>query len=322
MLVLDADERLRPQAMDPLRQAMAEPEALLITLLRQECGALQSPYSCVSRLFRRHPAIRWSRAYHALVDDSVEALLARESRWRVRHCGVPALLHEGYRPERIQRGEKARRLRQAMEAELRRDPADPYTCAKLGGLEISGGNQERGLALLQRGLARCPREAHPERFELLLHLALALGTENPAGAEALYREALTLPLDPRLTLAARLNLAALLLDRGNTLEAVALARDATRIAPELVHGWLHLGLSLRRGGDVAQAIAAYRQALALEPRRSDVHQNLAVALLVAGDVLGARRHFQEAIGHLEAQGRGDDADALRRKAGTLVKLEP
>ncbi len=321
VLVLDADERLRPEAMAPLRQAMAQPDGLLITLLRQECGALQSPYSSVSRLFRRHPAIVWSRAYHALVDDSVEALLEREPHWRLLHCPVPALLHEGYRPERIERGAKARRLREAMEAELRRAPMDPYTCAKLGGLEISGGDPARGVALLQRGLDHCPTEAHPERYELLLHLALARSQADPGAAKALYRQALALPLDPRLTLAARLNLAALLREGGHPGEAVTLAREATQVAPELAQSWLHLGLSLRRAGELAPAIAAYRQALALEATRSETHQNLAVALLLVGDVFGARHHFREAIRLLRAQGRPGEAEALRGKAAGLVTLE-
>jgi tetratricopeptide (TPR) repeat protein len=321
VLVLDADERLRPEAMAPLREAMAQPDGLLITLLRQECGALQSPYSSVSRLFRRHPAIVWSRAYHALVDDSVEGLLAREPHWRLLHCPVPALLHEGYRPERIAQGGKEWRLREAMEAELRRAPTDPYTCAKLGGLEISGGNTGRGVALLQRGLAHCPAEAHPERYELLLHLALARSGKDRRAAATLYRQALALPLDPRLTLAARLNLAALLREEGQPREAVALAREATRIAPELAQGWLHLGLSLRRAGEPAPAIAAYRQALALEPTRGETHQNLAVALLLAGDVLGARHHFREAIRLLRVQGRSEEAEALRSRAAGLLMLE-
>ncbi|MFN9645396.1 MAG: glycosyltransferase [Cyanobacteriota bacterium] len=321
VLVLDADERLRPEAMAPLRQAMAQPDGLLITLLRLECGARQAPYSSVSRLFRRHPGIVWSRAYHALVDDSVEALLAREPHWRLLHCPEPALLHEWYRPERIERGAKAGRLREAMEAELRRDPTDPYTCAKLGGLEISGGDPERGVALLQRGLAHCPLDAYPERHELLLHLALARTRTDPTAAEALYRQALALPLDPRLTLAARLNLVALLREGGDPREAVAMAAEATRIAPELAQGWLHLGLSLRRVGELAPAIAAYRQALALEPSRAETHQNLAVALLVVGDVFGSRQHFREAIRLLRAQGRPEDAEALRSRAAGLVTLE-
>jgi tetratricopeptide (TPR) repeat protein len=209
-----------------------------------------------------------------------------------------------------------------MEAELLRNPADPYTCAKLGGLEISMGNRERGVALLRQGLESCPKEAHPERYELLLHLALALGNGDPAGTGKLYREALSLPLDPRLTLAARLNLASLLLQQGQTVESVAVGREATRIAPELARGWLHLALSLRRSGDLPGAIAAYHQALAIEPDQSEGHQNLGLALLLSGDVMGARRHLQQAINLLNAQGRSGEADALRRSAGTLVKLEP
>ena len=322
VLVLDADERLRPEAMGLLREAMAQPDALLITLLRQECGAQQSPYSSVSRLFRRHPAIRWSRAYHSLVDDSVEALLQEEPHWRLLHCPEPALLHEGYRPERIAQGHKAQRLREAMEAELLRNPADPYTCAKLGGLEISMGHRERGVALLRQGLEGCPPGAHPERYELLLHLALALGQADPATSGRLYREALALPLDPRLTLGARLNLASLLFQQGQTAEAVLASREATRIAPELGRGWLQLGLSLRRSGDLPGAIAAYRQSLAIEPHQSEGHQNLGLALLLAGDVWGARHHLQQAILHLETQGRSAEAAALRRSAGNLVKLDP
>ena len=321
VLVLDADERLRPEAIAPLRHAMAQPDGLLITLLRQELGALQSPYSSVSRLFRRHPAIVWTRAYHSLVDDSVQALMAREPHWRLLHCPEPALVHEGYRPERIQRGEKARRLREAMEAEWRRDPSDPYTCAKLGGLEISGGNRERGVALLQQGLAHCPAEAHPERYELLLHLAMARAQEDRLAAESLYRQALALPLDPRLTLAARLNLATLRREAGQAEEAATLAAEATRIAPELAHGWLHLGLSRRQEGDLAGAIEAYRQALVREPGRAEAHQNLGVALLLAGDVFAARNHVQEAIALLRAQGRPAEAEDLRHRAGAVMRLE-
>jgi Flp pilus assembly protein TadD len=128
-------------------------------------------------------------------------------------------------------------------------------------------------------------------------------------------------LDPRLTLAARLNLAALRREGGHPGDAVALAMEATRIAPELAHGWLQLGVSRRQGADLPGAIVAYRQALALEPTRVEAHQNLAVALLLVGDVLGARRHFREAIALLGAQGRPKEAEALRSRAADLVKLE-
>ena len=321
VLVLDADERLRPEAWAPLRALMAQPDVLLINLLRHERGAAQSPYSNVSRLFRRHPAIQWSRAYHSMVDDSVAELLQREPHWRIADCPEPALLHDGYRPELLAQGNKAQRLRAAMEAELERRPGDPYACAKLGSLEVAEGNRERGIALLQQGLEQCPDSAHPERYELLLHLALAQGGAPTPAADALYRQALALPLAPRLTLAARLNLAAQLLERGELQEAEALCQRATAVAPEIGLGWYNLGLIRRRQGDLAGALEAYREARRVQPDHPETHQNLAVALLLGGDIEGARASFRQAIALLGAQGRIEEARRLRQQAGELVKLE-
>jgi tetratricopeptide (TPR) repeat protein len=321
VLVLDADEQLRPEAREPLRQLMEQPELLLVNLLRQELGALQSPYSNVSRLFRRHPAIRWSRAYHSLVDDSVAELLQREPHWRIADCSTPALLHDGYRPELLSAGNKAARLRSAMEAELLARPDDPYACAKLGSLEVAEGQAQRGIELLRRGLQHCPAGAHPERYELLLHLAMAEAEREPAAAIALYRQALVTPLAPRLTLAARLNLAALLLHQGQLEDAEELCRQATTVAPEIGLGWFNLGVIRRRRGDLAGALEAYREAAALSPDHAETQQNLAVALLLGGDIIGARQGFRQAIQLLVLQGRGDEAEQLRQQAGQLVKLE-
>ncbi|MBW0174092.1 MAG: tetratricopeptide repeat protein [Vulcanococcus sp.] len=321
VLVLDADERLRPEAMAPLRALMAQPDVLLINLLRHERGAVQSPYSNVSRLFRRHPAIRWSRAYHSMVDDSVAELLQQENNWRIADCPEPALLHDGYRPELLAQGNKPQRLREAMEAELQERPGDPYACAKLGSLEVAEGNLERGTALLRQGLAQCPADAHPERYELLLHLALAEAARDPAAAIALYREALALPLAPRLSLAARLNLAALLLQQGQPQEAETLCQRATTAAPEISLGWYNLGLIRRRLGDIAGALEAYREARRLQPEHAETHQNLAVALLLGGDIDGARSSFRQAIALLNQQGRSSEAAQLRQQAGAMVKLE-
>jgi tetratricopeptide (TPR) repeat protein len=321
VLVLDADERLRPEAMAPLRALMAQPDVLLINLLRHERGAVQSPYSNVSRLFRRHPAIRWSRAYHSMVDDSVAELLQHESHWRIADCTEPALLHDGYRPELLAQGNKPQRLRDAMEAELLERPGDPYACAKLGSLEVADGNLERGTTLLRQGLEQCPAGAHPERYELLLHLALAEAPRDPAAAVALYREALALPLAARLSLAARLNLAALLLQQGQAQEAETLCQRATAAAPEIGLGWYNLGLIRRRLGDIAGALEAYREARRLQPEHPETHQNLAVALLLGGDIEGARSSFRQAIDLLNQQGRSAEAAQLRQQAGAMVKLE-
>ena len=234
--------------------------------------------------------------------------------------------HDGYRSDLLASGAKAERLREAMEADLAAHPGDPYACAKLGSLEVSEGNRERGIALLEQGLARCPASRHPERYELLLHLAIALGSNDSNRASQLYRQALELPLPPRLTLAARLNLAGLLQnasgDESSAMgEACELCRQATAAAPELALGWLHLGLSERRCGQLPAAITAYRSALERDPSLAAAQQNLAVALLLSGDVPGARSGFRQAIALLEQQNRGAEAEALKRQAGAMVKLD-
>jgi tetratricopeptide (TPR) repeat protein len=321
VLVLDADERLRPEAREPLRRLMAEPEALVITLLRRELGAAQAPYSSVSRLFRRHPQLRWSRAYHSMIDDSALALQEREPHWRILHCAEPALLHDGYRAAHLADGAKAAKLRSAMEAELRRDPGDVYALCKLAGLEQHQGRPERAMALLHQGLQRASPQAHAERFELLFQLANLQAGTDPEGAAALYGEALVLPLDPRLSGAARLNLALLHQRQGRLEEARSGAQAVLAAAPELGGAWIALGLIERQRGDLAAAIAAYREAIRREPDQPEAHQNLAAALLLGGDILGARQGFRTAIGLLRGQGRQAEAEALAERAGQMVKLE-
>ena len=321
VLVLDADELLQEEAKQPLKDLMAQPDLLLINLLRLEQGSRQSPYSSVSRLFRRHPAIQWSRPYHSMVDDSVLALLRQEPQWRIADCPIPALLHDGYRPELLAAGNKAARLRQAMEADLAARPGDPYACAKLGSLEVSEGQRQRGVALLELGLANCPQDAHPERYELLLHLAIAQAETDPGQAAQLYQAALQLPLPPRLTLAAQLNLAALLVEAGDASSAAQLCEQATGAAPEVALGWYNLGIAERQRGHLPAAIGAYRRALALDSSYAEAQQNLAVALLLSGDIEGAREGFRQAIALLSQQGRNQEAQALHQQASTLVKLE-
>jgi hypothetical protein len=115
----------------------------------------------------------------------------------------------------------------------------------LGSLEVSEGNHQRGMALLELGLSNCPKDAYPERYELLLHLAIAKAETDPAQAAELYQTALQLPLPPRLTLAAQLNLAALLVEAGNSGAAAQLCEQAERCVVN--------GLQLRFG---QRAIAA------------------------------------------------------------------
>ena len=320
VLVLDADEQLRPEVIPNLKALMAQPDVLVINLLRYELGAAMAPYSNVSRLFRRHPGIRWSKPYHSMIDDSVEVLLEREPQWRIADCSEPAILHDGYRPELLAGTDKAERLRQAMQSELEQRPGDPYASAKLGGLLISDGQHQDAAALLRKALDQDAVQ-DSERYELLVHLALAVSPSEPDEAIALYRKALAIALDTRITLGARLNLAARLMEQGELEEAINLTRLATQRAPEVALGWYNLGLMQRRRGDISAALQAYERALELDPDNAECHQNDAVARLMGGDIDGARQGFRNAIARLEQQGRGEEAKRLRQNAGQIVKLD-
>ena len=323
VLVLDADEALRQEAIPQLKALMAQPDVLVINLLRHELGAAMAPYSNVSRLFRRHQGIRWSKPYHSMIDESVGAVMKDEPGWRVANCTEPALMHEGYRPDLLAGSDKAERLRQSMENWLRDKPDDPYACAKLGALEVSAGNRERGLSLLRHGLKQLPEgdARSAERYELLLNLGIALASEDGDGAVQCYREALQQPLETRLSLGARLNLAALLMQRNELEEAIQLTTTACQRAPEVALAWYNLGLMERRRGDLMAAIKAYERSLSVNPGHAESHQNLAVARLMGGDIDGARTGFRKAIALLREQERQGEATALHAQVQGLVKLD-
>ncbi|QNI74634.1 glycosyltransferase [Synechococcus sp. NOUM97013] len=323
VLVLDADEQLRTEAIPKLKALMAQPDVLVINLLRHELGAAMAPYSNVSRLFRRHPRIQWSKPYHSMIDESVAALMRDEPQWRIANCAEPALLHDGYRPELLSGTDKAKRLRQSMERWLEEQPGDPYACAKLGALEVSEGNRDRGIKLLRHGLETLPsgEEFIAERYELLLNLGIALAADDREAAMACYREALALPLETRLSLGARLNLAALLMQQNQLEEAIQLTTTACQRAPEVALAWYNLGLMERRRGDLLAAINAYERSIGLDPSHAESHQNLAVARLMGGDIDGARTGFRQAISVLQAQQRHEEAAALKAQISGLVKLD-
>jgi len=320
VLVLDADEQLRPEVVPSLKALMAQPDVLVINLLRYEIGAAMAPYSSVSRLFRRHPSIQWSRPYHSMIDESVQAILTSEPHWRIANCSEPAILHDGYRPELLAGSDKADQLREAMESDLKRHPGDPYASAKLGGLLISEGRATEAIPLLRQGLEGATAQSS-ERYELLLHLGLALTESDPDEAMASYRQALDIPLDTRITLGARLNLAARLMEQDQLDEAIQLTQTATQRAPEVALGWYNLGLMLRKKGEIASALDAYGRSLALDPNNAACHQNHAVARLLGGDIEAARNGFRKAIELLAAQGRTDEARQLRDNVQGIVKLD-
>ena len=84
-----------------IQEAIASEDCLVVNLLRHEVGAAQSPYFSVSRLFRNHPKLRFSRPYHAMIDDSVSELLQEEPHWQIVEIPTVMIRHDGYQAEAI-----------------------------------------------------------------------------------------------------------------------------------------------------------------------------------------------------------------------------
>lgn len=310
ILVLDADEVLVPEIVPTLKQAIAQDDYLVFNLVRQEIGAAQSPYSLISRLFRRHPEIWFSRPYHAMIDDQVEALLKREAHWKIGAISEVAILHEGYQADVIAGRDKANKARSTMEGFLATHPNDPYVCSKLGALYVQIGETAKGIELLERGLSTVEDAA--TQYELHYHLgSVHVQLNEIEQAAHHYQQAIQQPILPKLKLGAVNNLASLLKDAGDLQNAQILFQQALKIDPNFAIAHCNLGATLKAMGQFSSAIAHYNQAIALNPNYAEAYQNLGVVLLKLGQVPESVAAFQTAI-ELHQQQNSPEAERLQQ----------
>lgn len=311
ILVLDADETLTQEIVPHLEQAILGDRYLVINLLRQEVGAAQSPYSLVSRLFRRHPNIHFSRPYHALVDDSVAQILTQEAGWQIGYLPQVAIVHSGYQASAIAQQDKWDRAAKAMEGFLADHPTDPYVCCKLGALYVESGKISQGIELLERGLT-CNCVDVQILYELHYHLGIAYNKlHNWQQAKASYQAAIDLDIYPMLKLGAYNNLGNLRQSSGELSAAKAAYDMALQIDPNFAAGYYNLGITLKAMGNFTDAIAAYKQAIKLNPNYAEAYQNLGVVLLKLGNVTEGIAAFKQAIALYQTQ-NSTEADRLRQ----------
>lgn len=309
VLVLDADEVLAEPIRPLLQAAMRQPNALVINLIRQEIGAIQSPYSLVSRLFRHHPDLYFARPYHAMVDDSVALLLQREPDWQIINCPEVAILHYGYQTSAIAGRDKLRKAQTTMEGFYAAHPQDPYVCSKLGALYVESGDWQRGVRLLEQGLRSLEadnsasnsiddvdsRDA-PVRYELHYHLGIAYSRSQQLDrAIQQYQQAIAQPILDRLKLGAYNNLGSLLVTQNQLSEAQQAFQTCVTIDPQFAIGQFNLGATLKAMGQFEVAIQHYQRAIQLQPTYAEAYQNLGVALLKLGRVTESLAAFRRAI---------------------------
>ncbi|MDJ0798525.1 MAG: glycosyltransferase [Calothrix sp. MO_167.B12] len=322
VLVLDADETLTPSIVPQLKEAIQREEYLLINLVRQEVGAVQSPYSMVSRLFRNHPDIRFSRPYHALVDDSAIAILRQEPHWQIGYLQGVAIQHQGYQQTAISQQNKTSKALVAMEEYLANTPQDPYVLSKLGGLYVETGKITQGVELLNKGLALLQgNNSLPDTedeinndilYELYYHLGIAHNRlKLDQQAIHYYQEAVKLPIYPLLKLGAYNNLGNLLKAAGDLVGAKTAYEKAIAIDPNFAIGHYNLGMTQKAMKLYTDAIASYQKAIRLNPKYADACQNMGVVLLKVGNVKDSLSFFKRAI-FLHEKQNPEEAKRLRQ----------
>ncbi|XTZ20375.1 MAG: glycosyltransferase, partial [cyanobacterium endosymbiont of Rhopalodia fuxianensis] len=237
VLVLDADEVFNRKIASQVREAIADKNNLVINLVRHEIGASQSPYSLVSRLFRKHPAVKFSRPYHAIIDDSVTQLLERESQWKIMELPAIAVFHYGYNPKIIVSLDKEKKARQAMENFIKDHPNDPYACSKLGALYLQMNQERAGIKLLKRALKSNKANSHV-LFELHYHLGNAYTRQQDNNkAVKHYQKALDQEIMPPLKLGAYNNLGVVLQAMGNLKSASKVYETTIQIDSSFITGY-------------------------------------------------------------------------------------
>ncbi|MGK7927764.1 MAG: glycosyltransferase [Spirulina sp.] len=301
VLILDADERLNPAIVPEMKVAMLEEQALVINLIRKEIGAAQSPYSLTSRLFRKHPEIEFSRPYHALIDDSVLALLKKESQWQITSLPSIAVFHYGYDPTEIAAKDKSERAKAVMESYLKDHPNDSYACNKLGALYLEEGKIEEGIELLERGL-KDMNAGTMVIYELNYHLANAYNRKQDVNQAVIYYQAaLAQKILPALKLGAYNNLGTLLFAAGEYKMAERAFAASVVADRSFAFGYYNLGMTLKAQGNFDKAIQAYSKAIELQPDYAQAYQNLGVAWLKCGNVKLGLQSMGRAIALLEMQ---------------------
>jgi tetratricopeptide (TPR) repeat protein len=314
VLVLDADERLAPDAASHVRGLATAPDAdgydcrLVSALPADEPAPAIAHWYC--RLFRRAPHVRFEGRIHEQVAPSIRA-----AGGRIRPSDV-VILHEGYAvPSEAKTARNVRLLRQM----LAERPGDPFARLHLGmALCTAGDTAAAADAFEQAATASDPPLSPALAAVAWMRLGeLRLAAGSPAAAATAAERALH--LEPSLTLA-RYVLGRALFEQGAVERAGTVFESLATAPPDA------LGLTLhRRVVAIARAVVRLRQrrwdeAIAVLEPVVDDDATGEVAFHLGNARLGAGR-IAEALGaYRAARARGFAGAHLDRRLALVARL--
>ncbi|MDJ0579951.1 tetratricopeptide repeat protein [Crocosphaera sp.] len=317
VLVLDADEVLNQKVAPQIKEAIAKEENLVVNLVRHEIGSSQSPYSLVSRLFRKHPEVNFARPYHAIIDDSVSELLKKENHWKIVDLPAISVFHYGYTPGAIASLNKYNRAQTAMESFIKEHPNDPYTCSKLGALYAQIGKEKQAIKLFKQGLKSNKADIHV-LYELHYHLGnLYAKQEDKEKAIKHYQKAIEQPIMAPLKLGSHNNIGVVLQSMGDYKNAAQAYETTLKIDPTFITGYYNFAMTLTAMGRLADAVAIYEKLISLTPNYAAAYQNLGVVFFKLNKLPESSEAFKKAISLYEEQNNQVAANKLRNNLKEL-----
>lgn len=137
VLWIDADERLTPESVGPIREAMTRPwmggySIEIANFLEDDAESATFEHHPV-RLFRRHPKARFEGRIHEQIYPSLE-------RQGLPMAELPGarILHDGYRPAEMIGRDKLTRTVRMLEREVREHPNDGFQWFNLANAYVAG----------------------------------------------------------------------------------------------------------------------------------------------------------------------------------------
>ena len=146
---LDADERLTPASVEPLKRLLKPPQRPTIYQVRIRNLQLDGPVYSLTishRLFSRHPRLRFSGRIHEQIHPSLKAAGGVEKHSKI------VLEHQGYALEEDQMRAKLERNRTLLEAMVEEEPDSAYAHYTLGQNYALLGTHEQALQVYLRAL--------------------------------------------------------------------------------------------------------------------------------------------------------------------------
>ena len=271
----------------------------------------------VSRLFRKHPEVNFSRPYHAIIDDSVGQLLKKESHWKIVDLPAISVFHYGYTPGAIASLNKYNRAQAAMESFIKEHPNDPYTCSKLGALYAQIGKEKQAVKLFKQGLKSNKADTHV-LYELHYHLGNLYAKQEETGkAIKHYQKAIDQPVMAPLKLGSHNNIGVVLQTMGDYKNAAQAYETTLKIDPTFITGYYNFAMTLTAMGRLEDAVAIYEKLISLSPHYAAAYQNLAVVFFKLNKLPESSKAFKKAISLYEEQNSQVSANNLRNSLKEL-----